>query len=558
MLPADVQATFCSTLVDQWVRDGVEHAVVAPGSRSTPMALALASRREVRVHVVLDERSAAFTALGIGWATGVPAVVLCTSGTAATHFLGAVAEASLSHVPMLVLTANRPPELVDVGAPQAIDQTKLFGGAVRWFHDPGVPAEAAAGTWRSLARQAFAAATGARPGPVHLDLPFREPLIGTADELPGASLGPVGPRGAAVPALRLGTLAMELERERGVIIAGHGVDDPQAVQRLADATQWPIIADPRSGCRGLPSAVNAFDAILRHEDLADAHRPEVVLHLGEPPASKVLGQWSAAAGGVQVRVLPVPYVSDPWHAITHQVTSRVGELCDRLAKELRGATGSDWGDRWQRFESAAQRVLGDELAVDDPGRALTEPLVARIASETDGLLVVASSMPIRDVEWYGAPAGRATVVSNRGANGIDGTIGTAVGVALGAGRPVTVLLGDLALLHDATSLTGLAGRGVDLRIVVNDNDGGAIFSFLPQATALDADRFEQLFGTPQGTDLVALAGAHGLRACTVTTVGELRDALATPGPSLIRVPGDRAANVVEHRRLNDAVVAALR
>lgn len=555
MLPADVQATFCSTLVDQWVRDGVTHAVVAPGSRSTPMALALAASRELRLHVVHDERAAAFLALGIGWATGVPAVVLCTSGTAATHFHAAVAEASLSHVPMLVLTANRPPELIDVGAPQAIDQTKLYGSAVRWFHDPGVPDLAAAQSWRPLARQAFVAATGADPGPVHLDLPFREPLVGTPGELPRAALGPIV---ASAPAVRLGTLAMALERERGVIVAGHGVDDPTAVQRLADATQWPILADPRSGCRGLPSAVSAFDAILRHEDLADAHRPDVVLHLGEPPASKVLGQWTAAAGGTQVRVLPVPGISDPWHAITHRVIAPVGELCDRLARELRGATGTDWGDRWRRFEASAQATLANALAADDPTTTLSEPVVARIVSEVEGNLVVASSMPVRDVEWFGTPTPRANVVSNRGANGIDGTVATAIGVAAATGRTTTLLIGDVALLHDATALTALGTRGHDVRIVVNDNDGGAIFSFLPQATALTPDRFELLFGTPHGTDLVALAAAHGLPARTVRTAGELRAALAQPGPSLVRVAGDRAANVAEHRRLNDAVVAAMR
>ncbi len=555
MLPADVQATFCATLVDQWTRDGVAHAIVSPGSRSTPLALALAAARDVQVHVVHDERAAGFMALGIGWATGRPAVVVCTSGTAATHFHAAVAEASLSQIPMIVLTANRPPELIDVGAPQAIDQTKLYGSSVRWFHDPAVPDLAAAQSWRPLARHALLASTGSRPGPVHLDLPFREPLVGTPGELPPARLGVVVP---SQPALRLGALAMSLERERGIIVAGRGVDVPAAVQRLADATRWPILADPRSGCRGLPSAVAAFDAILRHDDLADAHRPDVVLHLGEPPASKVLGQWTSAAGGTQVRVLPWAAVIDPWQSITHHVTAPIGELCDRLARELRGASGTDWGDRWDRFERAAQQVLAAELGGDDPHRVLTEPLVARIVSEVEGELVVASSMPIRDLEWFGAPTPRAAVVSNRGANGIDGTIATAIGVAAATGGPTTVLIGDVALLHDASALTALGTRGLDLRIVVNDNDGGGIFSFLPQATALDAERFEQLFGTPHGTDLVALAAAHGIPGRTVRTVGELHAALRARGPCLVRIAGDRAANVAEHRRLNDAVVAAMR
>ena len=209
--PADVQATLCATLVDQWVRDGVEHAVVAPGSRSTPVALAIASRPEMRLDVYHDERSAAFAALGSGLATGRPALVVCTSGTAAAHFHAAVVEAHLSHVPMIVLTGDRPPELRDVGAPQTIDQTKLYGDAVRWFHDPGVADMAAAHTWRSLARHALERTLGPAAGPVHLNLPFREPLVGEPGELPEHHLGPV-----AVPtlALRLGTLTMHLERDR--------------------------------------------------------------------------------------------------------------------------------------------------------------------------------------------------------------------------------------------------------------------------------------------------------------------------------------------------------
>ncbi|MCX7274370.1 MAG: 2-succinyl-5-enolpyruvyl-6-hydroxy-3-cyclohexene-1-carboxylic-acid synthase, partial [Burkholderiales bacterium] len=289
---ADVQATMCATLVDQWVRDGVRHALIAPGSRSTPMALALAAQPDLRIDVYHDERSASFAALGSAIATGVPALLLCTSGTAAAHFHAAVVEAHLAHVPMLVLTADRPPELRDIGAPQTIDQTQLYGNAVRWFHDPGVPAQAAASTWRSLARHAFERTLGMNAGPVHLNLPFREPLVGTAGDLPGQQLAPVL---VPSPALRYGTLALAVERERGVIVAGYGIDDPAAVATLGAVTGWPILADPRSGCRGLPGAISTVDALLRHEEFAIAHRPDVVLHLGEPPASKVLGQWLTEA-----------------------------------------------------------------------------------------------------------------------------------------------------------------------------------------------------------------------------------------------------------------------
>ena len=540
----------CATLVDQWVRDGVRHAVIAPGSRSTPMALAIAACPDLRVDVYHDERSASFAALGSALATGVPALLLCTSGPAATHFHDAVAEAHLSHVPMLVLTADRPPELRDVGAPQTIDQTKLFGSQVRWFHDPGVPDESARHTWRSLARHALERTLGPSAGPVHLNLPFREPLVGEPGDLPEHDLGPVS---LLQPALRLGTLAMQLERERGLIVAGRGVDDPAAVAALSVATGWPILADPRSGCRMHSGSVAAFDALLRHEGFADSHLPEVVVHLGEPPASKVLAQWLAAAGGVQVRVQARDAVTDPNHVVTHRITAPVGEFCRRIAGEVRGAPDRSWWERWTSLGATADQIIAAELESD----VLTEPGVARILSEHPLHLLVASSMPVRDVEWFGSASQLATVHANRGANGIDGTIATALGIAAGVGEAVTVLLGDVALVHDSSSLTALAGRGLDVRIVVIDNDGGGIFSFLPQATSLPHERFEQLFGTPHRTDLVALAAAHGLSAASVESAAELRAWLNCEGPWLVRVPSDRTGNVAVHRRINDAVVAAM-
>ena len=550
---ADTQATFCATLVDQWVRDGITHAMVAPGSRSTPMALAIAGCPDLHVEVFHDERSAAFAALGAGLATGRPALVLCTSGTAAAHFLAAVVEAHLSDVPMLVLTADRPPELRDVGAPQTIDQTKLYGDAVRWFHDPGVPTADSAHTWRALARHAVSRSLGVRRGPVHLNLPFREPLVGEAGELPDQHLGRVL---AEATAVRLGTLAMQLDRERGVIVAGRGVDDPAAVGALSIATGWPVLADPRSGCRQVSGAVAAFDSLLRHEDFAASHVPEVVVHLGEPPASKVLASWLSSSGAVQVRVTETDSWIDPSHTVAHRVVAPIGEFCSRLAGELRGAGGSDWVQRWAHVAAIADARLAAEL--DDPAHVrLTEPLVARVVSRQAGHVVVASSMPVRDLEWFGAPDQRPKVWSNRGANGIDGTVATAIGVAVATSERVTVLLGDVALLHDSSSLAGLARRDVEVRVVVVDNDGGGIFSFLPQAAALGQERFEQLFGTPHGTDLVGLATAHGLRATTVADRDELVGRLAAPGSQVVRVVTERAANVAEHARLHAAVTAAM-
>jgi 2-succinyl-5-enolpyruvyl-6-hydroxy-3-cyclohexene-1-carboxylate synthase len=547
VIDVTAQATFCATLVDDWVARGVRHAVVAPGSRNTPMGLALAERADLAVHVMHDERAAAFVALGLGL-SGTPAALLCTSGTAAANFHPAVVEADLSAVPMIVVTADRPPELRDVGAPQTIDQTHLFGHAVRWFHDPGVADGTLAATWRSLARRVIEAAA---TGPVHLNLPFRDPLVGRPGELPprlGVGGWSVHERPLILPSE---DVIAALDQVRGVILAGgrSGVD-PDDVAALAAATQWPVLADPTSDLRHRAGAVTAFDALLRHRGFAADHTPHVVVRVGRPAASKVLAEWIGRSGSTVVQV-GGPGDIDP----DHGVAARLDPLAvPALADKLSGATGTPWLARWRHAAERAERAIEQVLA-DQP--ALTEPAVARTVARSlppDAELVVASSMPVRDLEWYGGPEARAH--ANRGANGIDGVVSTALGVALG-GAPTVALVGDIAFVHDAGALTALPTRHADLRIVVVDNDGGGIFSFLPQATELSEARFEQLFGTPHGTDIVALAGAHGLDAVTVTTAAALADRTTRPGPSVTRIPTNRKDNVAIHAALNAAVVAAL-
>ncbi|MFM8310552.1 MAG: 2-succinyl-5-enolpyruvyl-6-hydroxy-3-cyclohexene-1-carboxylic-acid synthase [Ilumatobacteraceae bacterium] len=570
--PADVQATFCATVVDQFVSLGLRHAVVAPGSRSTPMALALAGDERLSMHVAHDERTAAFIALGIGLVSGVPAALLCTSGTAATHFHAAVVEADLAGVPMLVLTADRPPELHGVGAPQTIDQQHLYGGVVRLFVDAGVPSEHDAGSWRHWASSWWLAATGIEPGPVHVNLPFREPLVGTVRTLPELQAVPADDvpdsSGIVLSPLTPAATLEAIDAARGVIVAGRGAGDPAAVQALAQRLGWPVLADPRSGCRMLDEAVCAFDPILRHAQFAADHRPKVVVHLGEPPASKVLAQWLQASGAVHVQVLAQRRVLDPQRMVAHRVHAAPGDWITMVLDEAnraggaRGATGTPWLARWRHAERAAQSALAAQL--DAPGQRLSEPAVARVlagAPWRDGAtgatqLVVSSSMPVRDVEWFSGPSSVA-VLSNRGANGIDGVIATAIGAAAAARDATAVLIGDVAFCHDQSSLTALAHRGLPLTIVVVDNDGGGIFSFLPQASTLAAERFEQLFGTPHGTDVVAVARAHGLVAVDASTVGELRSALADPAVQVVRVRSDRARNVADHDELYRLVAAAI-
>ena len=553
MRPQDLQATFCATLVDQWVRLGLCQAVIAPGSRSTPMALALAARSELNVQIVHDERSAAFMALGVGLASGLPAALLCTSGTAATHFHAAIVEADLSGVPMLVLTADRPPELQGIGAPQTIDQTELYGGVVRRFVDPGVAAAESFDRWRDLATDWWMSAVGADPGPVHVNLPFREPLVGVAGELPSVVEVPLAETdGWFMMRPEVAELAAMLDQPRGVIVAGAGVDDADAVAALAAALQWPVLADPRSGCRHLALAVSCFDSLVRVADFAAAHVPTAVLHLGEAPASKVLGQWMQASDAVHVQVHAQQRIIDPLGIVTERVYGQPSTVCNELVPLVSGATGTPWLAEWMEADRCAQVALDAALT-----EFLSEPAAARVLSAIDAHLVVSSSMPVRDVEWFGQAGVRTRVYSNRGANGIDGVIATGIGVALATGQATVVYLGDVAFCHDQSSLTALAGRGVPITIVVTDNDGGGIFSFLPQATILPSERFEQLFGTPHGTDLLALAAAHGLDGVTVTTADELRAAVKNPEVAVVRVVTDRAENVRVHDRLNAAVAAAL-
>ena len=558
--PEDLQATFCATLVDEWARDGVEHAVVCPGSRSTPLALALAADDRISVHVHHDERSGGFLALGLAAVCGEAVVVLTTSGTAAVELHPAVVEADLAGVPLLVCTANRPPELHDVGAPQAIDQSHLFGRSARWFHAPGVADASAADRWRSLAARAHAEATGTRPGPVHLDLAFREPLVGAPAQLPsprpteGAWVW--RPSGGA-PQDAVVDLAGDLAGHRGVIVAGAGSGRRDYVVQIALALGWPVLAAPTAPVWGAPMTVPGFDALLR--TAPDLH-PELVVHLGGPVASRVANEWLAATGAVQI-VAAGPRWVDPYGTAAVVLPWSAEAVVEQWSVETIGVEpvdGGEWAERWQAVGAATLGAI-DAVLDDAP---TSEPAVARALARglpAGGALVASSSMPIRDLEWYVHPDHELAVHANRGANGIDGVVSTAVGVALGDySRPTALLIGDLAFLHDSNGLLGVAQRGIDLVIVVVDNDGGGIFSFLPQAESVEPERFELLYGTPHGLDLVALARSYGVTASQVVDVEPaVRTAIDAGGVHVLVATTDRATNVEVHARLNRAVVDAL-
>jgi len=571
---ADVAATYCATLVDEWTRLGLTDAVVCPGSRSTPMALAFAADARVRVHVHHDERSASFLALGLGLSTGRAAALLCTSGTAAAEFHAAVVEAHQAFVPLLVLTADRPAELHGVGAPQTIDQRDLYGGSVRWYCEPGVPAAGGAAWWRDLARDAWVRTLGEHPGPVHVNLAFREPLLGTAGALPPAGepfpVPPAGepfPTGAqwGLPDEELARWIPQLSGRRGVVIAGvraaRSEADARAVHLMADHLGWPVLADGPSGCRlEVLGCITAYDDLLRHTPFAEAHQPEVVLRIGGLSTSKALHAWVGAAPALRIGLDPYGAVPDPDGVLATKLPVDIATVCDQIRSVVDTGAPPEWRAGWVGAERVAVDAIDAVLARHVEA---TEPAVAvdlfGLLSD-DGTVVLSSSMPVRDAECFAPPRAGVRVLSNRGANGIDGVTSTAVGAALG-GSPTALLIGDVAFLHDTNGLLGLMSRRVNLVIVVVDNDGGGIFSFLSTHDHVPHERFEQLFGTPHGVDLLQLAAAHGIPAERVATrtgvQAAIAGALTRGGPRVVVVDTDRDENLALHASLHAAVAHAL-
>ncbi len=555
--------------VDEFARCGVRDACTSPGSRSTPLVLSLA-RSRLRATSHVDERGAAFFALGLAKATGVPAVLACTSGTAAANYAPAVIEAWEARVPLLVLTADRPPELREVGAGQTIDQLALYGSAAKWFFDvDDHPASPGRIRWlRQLACRAFWTAVSDRPGPVHLNFALREPLLPDG-EMPDVEIVPGRAGGRPWitrprPQVRLSDeafsgLAAELnERVSAVIVAGRDERDPQlgaSLAAFAEKAKIPLLADPLSGARRGPAAIAHYDALLRDPEWAAAHAPELVLRVGDLPTSKPLRAWLGGGDALQIAIDPEGAWQDPAGVVGTVVAADPRELVDGLAKKVSRRLSS-WLDDWRAADRAASGAIA---SVVGPA-GLSEP---RVAAELGTLLpasttlVVASSMPIRDIEtFFPARPEPFRVLSNRGANGIDGTVSTAFGVALAARGPVVLLIGDVALAHDVGGLLAASRLGLRLVIVLIDNDGGGIFNFLPVADGAGAE-FEPHVATPHGLDFAHAAALYGLgweRAQDVDTFrAALGRALTADHSTIICVRTDRADNVALHRRVWESV-----
>jgi 2-succinyl-5-enolpyruvyl-6-hydroxy-3-cyclohexene-1-carboxylate synthase len=566
---------FATVLVDELIRCGLREAVIAPGSRSAPLAMALhaaasAPGSRLRLHVRIDERSASFVALGLAKASGNPVAVACTSGTAAAHLHAAVIEADESGVPLIVLTADRPPELRGTGANQTIDQIKLYGDAVRWFCEAGVPEHrpGQVAYWRSLACRAWSRAAGngaAFPGPVHLNLPLREPLVpedGSPDwpePLDGRPGGLPWTRVAAVTDPTGVEAELELDwTERGLVVVGDGAADPAGAVRLAAEAGWPLLAEPSSGARQGPVALSSYEFLLDAPEFTSPREPDVIVSAGRPGLTR--GQLGLLRRGAARHVV-LAQAPDRWLDPARTATDVASRLVLRRVPAAQAdATESDWLRSWLTADAAARAAADAALTA---AGTLTEPLLARdigAALPPDALLWVASSMPARDLDRHMLPRGDVRVLASRGASGIDGLVSAAIGAALAhqavGGGPAVALLGDLALVHDAPGLMlGPLEPRPDLCIVVVNNDGGGIFSTLEQASF--ADSFERVFGTPHGADLSALAAAAGLPYTRLAAATELRAALAGSGLRLVEVCTDRADGAKLRAAITQACTAAI-
>jgi 2-succinyl-5-enolpyruvyl-6-hydroxy-3-cyclohexene-1-carboxylate synthase len=580
--PANRNTAQASALCEELARCGVRHAVLSPGSRSTPVALALDREPGIELHVVLDERCAGFIALGLATATDTPVAVACTSGSAAANLHPAVVEADLAGVPLVVLTSDRPPELRDIGAGQTIDQIKLYGSSVRWFCEAGSHDADDAGLlhFRSIACRAAGEATRGR-GPVHVNLAWRDPLgpeevsgdVTASDPLAlegrdrdrplTASLAARGPSDELVAAF-----AEAIGRaERPLMVAGR---DPRtgvaaAAVRLADSVGMPVLAEPTSGLRVGPvlaaTTVGAYDAIVREPPQGLA--PDLVVRVGDMPTSKPLRAWLSGPGAPDQLVVAAPgRWNDPTRRAGAVIDGDPVAVLEGIARTIgEGAAPEGWPDAWAEAEKAAQGAIEELAGAESP---LSEPALARAcgAALGDGeQALLASSMPIRDAEsFFGVRTAEAGVYANRGANGIDGLISTACGLAAGAGRPTWALLGDLATAYDMGGLANVAAlpEGAPLLLVVADNGGGRIFDFLPQAGQVADDRFERLFRTPASLDFERLAGLFGLSYVALGHQRELAEVDRTRS-SLIHVDlrDASAGNVDLHREVAGAVASAV-
>ncbi len=560
--------------VDELARCGLREACTSPGSRSTPLVLSLAREPRLRCHSHIDERCSGFFALGLAKATEAPVAVTCTSGTAAAELLPAAIEAYEAGVPLLILTADRPPELRENGAGQTIDQVKIFGRAAKWFFEVGThePTRERLRWMRTLACRAYWCALEGRPGVVHLNFPLREPLVEDTPLPADGSGRPDGrplvtctPARATAPEDAHSLAGPVAAARRGVVVAGRYERDTElgeAASAFCAAAGWPLLADPLSGARRGAAAVAHYDALLRHGQFAASVKPDIVLRVGDLPTSKPLRGWLASMCDVpQAAIDQEGRWQDPDAALCRRFALEPAAALRALAQDP-PVPDPDWLASWRSGDERAAEALLGVLGAE----GLSEPTVAAelgVLLPQEATLFVASSMPVRDIEsFWPVRADPPRVLCNRGANGIDGTVSSAFGAAAAAPGPTVLLIGDVALAHDIGGLLAARRLELDLTIVLIDNGGGGIFDFLPVAATRE-DIYTRHIATPPGLDFAHAARLYGLEHETATDVLAFRAALErslTQRPrrtEIIEVRTDRAENVALHRRAWEAVAGVL-
>ena len=556
----DVAQSFAATFVDELAAQGVEFACISPGSRSAPVAMALQRHPRIKVLVHIDERCGSFFAVGLGKATGKPAVALSTSGTAAAEFHAAVIEAAYSRTPMIVLTADRPPELQGVGANQAIDQQHLYGSAARWFFDPGVPVELpnAPRLWRRLAARAVAEAA---TGPVHLNLPFREPLVPPPGQIPSAEAAPAQAvtTGRLLPnQAQVASLASALQRAQHPLVVAGALRDGERLAPALHRLGLPLLAEPTSQLRRVESgtAIESYEALLR-AGWSLQHGPDLVIRIGATPTSRVLNRWLAAAAAPTFLLDPDRAWRDEDHVATNVLACDPQPLLEALPVVERAGWREKWVGAGKRATAAiAATLVSTPLHEGHVVRALS----ARLPDP--GQVFIGSSMPIRAADsFWPLVRPQQRFFANRGASGIDGLVSSGLGVATGRDpSPTVLLLGDLSLYHDMNGLWALQRHGIRATLVVCDNNGGGVFNFLPQAEHQDV--FEEIFATPLGLDLSQVARLYGLVYSPVSDRSGLEpaiaDAIAAPTPTMVVVRFKREDSVSGQRLCWEAAASALK
>lgn len=546
---------YVSAFTHSIVHLGVKNVVISPGSRSTPLAYACMKQEGLDVFRQIDERSAAYFALGMAKASGKPVMLLCTSGTAAANYFPAIVEAYYARVPLLVVTADRPSELREVGAPQAINQINLFGSHVKWAADLPMPEQE--NQLDFLARhlhRSLSSATTEPKGPVHLNVPFREPLR-IDFEQDYESRGEIAHFGGelAISEATENFLLELMKTEKGMLVVGEMTSPmPPEFWAFIRKLNWPVLADPLSNIRGNAEEsckeliIDSYDALLKGETFKNSVIPEAVIRIGPQPVSKPLSQYlSAIKPGTYVVFDESPMLRDAQSVVTHHIQASIKRLW-KLPIEAKGRSVylQKWTDASELFWELAEQHCSEELDEGVLAKAFFE--------ELDGCdLIVSSSMPIRDVDTFFKTTGRdVTIYANRGANGIDGVVSTAFGVQAANKRPAYLFIGDLSFLHDMNGLIASKMQETDLTIVIMNNDGGGIFSYLPQSQ--EERFFEELFGTPTGLTFSDAAKMYDADYAAVETKDQLTAALRNEkqkAVKIIEVFTDRETNVAVHRKL---------